>query len=116
MPAFEALEKSACERYVYLLDMTFKTEDLSKERDIDAFELITEETDCFEDDLVKPVHQAAGACERNGQAYRNYEPDHNISLTCCDKFTPWFIVIFANELYYIDGVRAVLRPSLEPAL
>lgn len=59
---------------------------------------------------------AAGACERNGQAYRNYEPDHNISLTCCDKFTPWFIEIFTNELYYIDGVRAVLRPSLEPAL
>ena len=26
------------------------------------------------------------------------------------------IVIFANELYYIDRVRAVFRPSLELAL
>ena len=25
-------------------------------------------------------------------------------------------MIFANELYYIDRVRAVFRPSLEPAL
>ena len=59
---------------------------------------------------------AAGACERNGQARRSYEPDHNISSTCFDKLTPWFIEIFSNELYYIDRVRAVFRPSLEPAL
>lgn len=59
---------------------------------------------------------AAGVCERNGQAHRNHEPDHSISSTCFDKFAPWFIEIFTNELYYIDGVRAVFRPSLEPAL
>ena len=59
---------------------------------------------------------AAGACERNGQAHRNHKPDHSISSTCFDKLAPWFIEMFSNELYYIDRVRAVFRPSLELAL
>ena len=59
---------------------------------------------------------AAGACERNGQAHRNHEPDHNIPSTCFDKLAPWFIEMFSNELYNIGRIRAVFRPSLEPAL
>ena len=59
---------------------------------------------------------AAGACEHNGQARCNHKPDHNIPSTCFDKLAPWFIEMFSNELYYIDRVRAVFRPSLELAL
>ena len=59
---------------------------------------------------------AAGACERNGLARCNHEPDHSISSTCFDKFAPWFIEMFSNELYNIGRIRAVFRPSLEPAL
>ena len=59
---------------------------------------------------------AAGACDCNGQARCNHEPDHSISSTCFDKFAPWFIEMFSNELYNIGRIRAVFRPSLEPAL